>query len=204
MAAAQEAAKLGVKFVAGTPHGKVITLIFENNDVKGAVTADGKIWRADYTFLCAGASAGQFLDFHDQLRPTAWTLAHIPLEPQERAQYKNIPIIFNIEKGFFFEPEGKRGEIKICDEHPGYTNMVPSANGSSLLGIPFEKTQIPKESEMRIRELLKETMPQLVDRPFSFSRICWCADTPDREFIIDKHPQHPSLILGCGASGRGK
>ncbi|XRM42953.1 hypothetical protein ABZX51_006162 [Aspergillus tubingensis] len=202
VAAAREAQRLGVKFVAGSPAGRVITLIFENNDVKGAVTADGKIWRAEQTILCAGASAGQFLDFKDQLRPTAWTLVHIALKPQERAQYKNMPVIFNIEKGFFFEPDEERGEIKICDEHPGYTNMVRSQDGK-LQSLPFEKTQVPLESEKRVRALLRETVPQLADRPFSFARICWCADTANREFIIDRHPQHKSLILGCGASGRG-
>ncbi|GFF43934.1 L-pipecolate oxidase [Aspergillus udagawae] len=202
VAAAREAQRLGVKFVTGTPQGRVVTLIFENNDVKGAVTADGKIWRAERTFLCAGASAGQFLDFKNQLRPTAWTLVHIALKPEERALYKNIPVIFNIERGFFFEPDEERGEIKICDEHPGYTNMVQSANGT-VMSIPFEKTQIPKEAEARVRALLKETMPQLADRPFSFARICWCADTANREFLIDRHPQYHSLVLGCGASGRG-
>lgn len=202
VAAAKEAQRLGVKFVTGTPQGKVITLIFENNDVKGAVTADGNIWRAEQTFMCAGASAGQFLDFKQQLRPTAWTLVHIALSPEERPFYKNIPVIFNIEKGFFFEPDEENGEIKICDEHPGYTNMEKSADGTPQ-SIPFERTQVPKESEARVRALLSETMPQLANRPFSFARICWCADTPNREFIIDRHPHHPSLILGCGASGRG-
>ncbi|KAH8424858.1 NAD(P)/FAD-dependent oxidoreductase [Aspergillus melleus] len=202
VAAVREAQRLGVKFVTGSPEGKVITLIFENNDVKGAVTADGKIWRAEQTVLCAGASAGQFLDFKKQLRPTAWTLVHIQLKPEERALYKNIPVIFNIEKGFFFEPDEEHGEIKICDEHPGYTNMTESSDGD-MQSIPFEKTQVPLESEARVRALLSETLPQLADRPFSFARICWCADTANREFLIDRHPDHPSLILGCGASGRG-
>lgn len=204
VAAAREAQRLGARFIAGTPQGKVVTLIFENDDVKGAVTADGNIWTAHQTILCAGASANQFLDFKQQLRPTAWTIAHIALSPDERALYKNFPVIFNIEKGFFFEPDEERGEIKICDEHPGYTNMVKSANGATVQSIPFEKTQVPKASEARIRSLLSETMPQLANRPFSFARICWCADTANREFIIDRHPQRPSLVLGCGASGRGK
>ncbi|KAJ5115208.1 FAD dependent oxidoreductase [Penicillium alfredii] len=202
VAAAREAQRLGVTFVTGSPQGKVTSLIFEDKDVKGAVTADGKAWCATQTFLCAGASAGQLLDFKDQLRPTAWTLAHIKLEPEERARYKDLPVIFNIEKGFFFEPDGE-GEIKICDEHPGYTNISHSTDGS-VRSVPFEKTQIPKESEERVRNLLRETMPQLAERPFSFGRICWCADTANREFIIDRHPSHASLILGCGASGRGK
>lgn len=202
VAAAQEAQRLGVRFVTGAPQGKVITLIFENNDVKGAVTADGIIRRADQTILCAGANADQLLDFKQQLRPIAWTLVHITLTPEERELYKNIPVIFNIERGFFFEPN-RDGEIKICDEHPGYTNMVQSTDGS-FRSMPFEKTQVPKASDARVRALLSETMPQFASRPFSFARICWCADTANREFLIDRHPQHPSLILGCGASGRGK
>lgn len=203
VATAREAQRLGVKYVTGSPQGKVTSLIFESNDVRGAVTADGTTWRAEQTFLCAGANAGQFLDFKQQLRPTAWTLVHIALSPEERALYKNIPVIFNIEKGFFFEPDEQRGEIKICDEHPGYTNIEQSPDGSSQ-SLPFERTQVPKESEDRVRALLSETMPQLANRPFTFARVCWCADTPNREFIIDRHPQYPSLILGCGASGRGE
>ncbi|OJJ43947.1 hypothetical protein ASPZODRAFT_168787 [Penicilliopsis zonata CBS 506.65] len=201
-AAIREASRLGVRFVTGDPEGRVTKLLFEDDDVKGAVAADGTVWRATHTFLCAGAMADGLLDFKQQLRPTAWTLAHIQLELEERALYEGIPVIFNIEKGFFFEPDQERGEIKICDEHPGYTNTVHSADGS-VRSIPFERTQIPKESEERVRSLLRETMPQLADRPFSFARICWCADTPNREFIIDRHPEHPSLILGSGASGKG-
>ncbi|KAL1630894.1 hypothetical protein SLS54_000768 [Diplodia seriata] len=37
----------------------------------------------------------------------------------------------------------------------------------------------------------------------AFARICWCADTPNRSFIITKHPDHKSLLLGVGASGHG-
>lgn len=200
--AAREAQRLGAKFVRGNPQGKVITLIFENNDTRGAVTVDGKIWHAEQTILCAGVNAGQFLDFKQQLRPTAWTLVHIKLKPEERALCKNMPVIFNIEKGFCFEPNDS-GEIKICDEHPGYVNIVQFGDGL-VRTIPFEKTQVPKDSEVRVRALLRETMPQLADRPFSFGRVCWCADTANREFIIDRHPSHPSLILGSGASGRGE
>ena len=46
-------------------------------------------------------------------------------------------------------------------------------------------------------------MPQLADRPLTFARICWCADTPDRNFLISKHPEYASLVLACGGSGHG-
>lgn len=74
---------------------------------------------------------------------------------------------------------------------------------SQRSSIPFAKHQIPKEAEERARGFLRETMPHLAGRPFSFARICWCADTPNRAFLISKHPDYPSLVLGCGASGHG-
>ena len=32
---------------------------------------------------------------------------------------------------------------------------------------------------------------------------CMCTYTPDRDFVIDRHPDHPQVIFGCGFSGRG-
>lgn len=68
---------------------------------------------------------------------------------------------------------------------------------------PFVKHQISQEAEHRVRLFLRECMPHLEDRPFSFARICWCADTLDRNFLISKHPDYSSLVLGCGGSGHG-
>lgn len=54
-----------------------------------------------------------------------------------------------------------------------------------------------------MQNFLRETKPQLADRPFAFARICWCVDTPDRRFLIDTHLDHLSLVLGVGGSGYG-
>lgn len=206
--AAREAEKLGVKFITGSPQGSVTSLVFaepnRSGAVLGAATADGKEHLATRTILCAGATAPQLLDVKFQLRPTAWTLSHIKLTPEETKLYKDLPVLFNIEKGFFVEPDEDLHELKICDEHPGYTNFIPdptSPTGES--SVPFAKHQVPIEAEQRVRDFLKETMPQLADRPFSFARICWCADTPNRQFLIGSHPDHEHLILGIGGSGHG-
>ncbi|KEF56794.1 uncharacterized protein A1O9_06984 [Exophiala aquamarina CBS 119918] len=151
--AAREASRLGVTFITGPGAGNVWGLIYENSDVKGAITFDGTQHLADRTILCAGANAGRLLDMNDQLRPTAWTLAHIRMTPEEAQLYKNLPVLFNIELGFFKEPDEDNHELKICDEHPGYCN--------------------------------------------------WRPGTPNREFLISKHPNYPSLVLGVGGSGHG-
>lgn len=122
--AAREAERLGVNFITGSPQGSVTSLIYEDGDVLGIKTADGKEHRGDRTILAAGAGADALFDFKDQLRPTAWTLGHIKMSEDETKLYKNLPVLFNIEKGFFMEPDEDKHELKICDEHPGYCNWV--------------------------------------------------------------------------------
>lgn len=199
-----EAKRLGVKFIGGDPVGKVIGPVYDEKtkDIIGVETADDKKHLADRVILAAGAGADQFIDFKKQLRPTAWTLAHIRLSPTEAEHYRNLPVLFNADQGFFFEPDADNNEVKICDEHPGYCNWIYRPDGERR-SVPFARHEIPKESALRIRALLRDTMPQLADRPLCWARICWCADTVDRNFLIDYHPDHPSLLLACGASGRG-
>ncbi|PYH82861.1 fructosyl amine:oxygen oxidoreductase [Aspergillus uvarum CBS 121591] len=218
LAAITEAQRLGVRFIGGDPQGKVVRLLFSSSssasdhphragDVIGVETADGTHHHAAKVILAAGANADHFLDVQKQLRPTAWTLAHIRLSPAEAAAYRNLPVLFNADQGFFMEPDAEHHDLKICDEHPGYCNWVydnpADKPHSERRSVPFARHQIPLESEDRIRGLLRATLPQLADRPFAFARICWCADTVDRNFLIDYHPDHPSLLLAVGASGRG-
>jgi sarcosine oxidase/L-pipecolate oxidase len=197
-----EATRLGVEFVTGSPEGKVEALIYASDgSVTGARTADGTKHIADQTILAAGANSDLLLDFKKQLRPTAWTLAHLRLTVEESEKYRNLPVLYGVDRGFFIEPDEGKHEIKICDEHPGYCNFE-TVNGE-MRSVPFARHQIPKEAEMRMRRLLQETMPQFADRQFSFARLCWDADTVDRMFLIDRHPETKDLIVAVGGSGNG-
>lgn len=198
-----ESIRLGVRFITGSPHGQVENLLFEDGDVRGAKTADGTEHRADRTILSAGASAELFLDFENQIRPTAWTLGHIQMTPEEMKLYKDLPVLFNVNKGFFMEPDEGLHQLKICDEHPGYCNWVKNPGSDTPRSVPFAKHEVPLESERRMREFLRNTMPQLADRPLVHARVCWCADTRDRMFLITYHPRHPSLVVASGDCGSG-
>ena len=203
-AAGKEAERLGARLVCSSPHGEVTQLLFDDaGKVLGARTADGESHFADHTILCAGANAPQLLDLRDQLRPTAWTLVHIKMISDEARLYKNLPVLFNVERGFFMEPDEDNHEIKICDEHPGYCNWTKDPETGSTSSLPFARHAIPKVSEDGVRMFLRETMPHLASRPFSFARICWCADTPDRNYLITSHPEHEDLTLAVGGSGHG-
>lgn len=198
-----EAAKLGVHFVTGGPEGSVETLLY-SRDSKTAVgvrTADGRSHMANHTILAAGANSDRLLDFQNQLRPTAWTLAHIPLSAAEAPLYRDLPVLYAVDRGFFIEPDADTRELKLCDEHPGYIN--PVVQNGSLRSVPLARHQIPAAAESRMRLLLRDTMPQLADRAFSFARLCWDADTPDRRFLIARHPAIARLVVAVGGSGNG-
>ncbi|KAJ4365869.1 hypothetical protein N0V83_008491 [Neocucurbitaria cava] len=197
-----EAARLGVQFITSELEGEIQELIFFHDAVLGARTSDGVIHAANQTILAAGANSSALLDFKKQLRPTAWTLAHFPLSSEGAQLYKSLPVLYGVDRGFFIEPDIERHEMKICDEHPGYINPVIDSNGE-MHSVPFAQRQIPKEAETRMRRLLTETMPQFAERKFSSARICWDADTVDRIFLIDKHPELRNLVVAVGGSGNG-
>ena len=204
LSAYTEAERLGVNFITESPAGNVMSLEYDNGEVVGARTEDGVVHRADHIILAAGAGSDRLLDFKKQLRPTAWTLSHIRMSEEEAERYRNLPVLFNIAKGFFMEPDEKNLEMKICDEHPGYVNWVsdPLHDGEKR-SIPFAKHQIPLTAEARARDFLNDTMPHLANRPLAFARICWDADTVDRAFLIDRHPEYKRLLVAVGGSGNG-
>ncbi|KAL6247030.1 hypothetical protein RBB50_006337 [Rhinocladiella similis] len=202
-AAYNEACRLGVRFVTGESEGKVERLIYSDSDVLGALTSDGIEHRADRTVLCAGANSDRIFDFEKQLRPTAWTLAHIQMTDEEREKWKDLPVLFNVERGFFMEPTTGTGELKFVDEHPGYCNFIHDHSTNAERSVPIARQQIPIDAEARARQFLRETVPQIADRPFSFARVCWDSDTPDRIFLIDRHPKYPRLVVAVGGSGMG-
>ncbi|KAI0406485.1 fructosyl-amino acid oxidase [Xylaria palmicola] len=226
VAAKREAERLGVQFITGRG-GLVTELLFSDEgrgdekagdekrgSLQGVKSADGAIHHAHTTVLANGANADGLLDLEQQLRPTAWTLAHMEMKPEEAGLYRDLPVLFNIEKGFFMEPSAETRELKICDEHPGYINPgyrapapgegAPGRDDGVIVGSrPFARRQIPLEAEERVRAFLEETMPHLAARPFSFARICWDADTVDRMPLIDWYASGRGgrLLLAVGGSG---
>ncbi|KAF2835888.1 fructosyl amine:oxygen oxidoreductase [Patellaria atrata CBS 101060] len=209
-----ECARLGVRFVTG-PKGKVVKLVVRDNgdgkgdDVMGVETADGVVRFVQTTILTAGANADALLDFERQLRPTAWTIAHVGLTAEEALRLRDMPVPYNCERGFFIEPSFETHELKVCDEHPGYINLEVDVEIAMEKGelwersVPVQKDKIPVESARAVRELLNLTLPDFAHRPFTHTRLCWDADTADRRYLITRHPKYPSLVLGVGGSGHG-
>lgn len=202
---------MGVQFICDPVKGKVSQLVSEDSgDIKGALTEDGTRHVAHTTILSAGASSSLLLDFEDQLRPTAWTLAHIGLTKAEvdSGAYNELPVLYGVDRGFFISPPKSEiiagtAELKVCNEHPGFINLVSDPSTGKTIPVPLQRNAIPLTAAKDMREFLRATAPQIAERPLLRPRLCWDADTPDRLFLLSQHPRHPSLLVAAGGSGNG-
>lgn len=193
ISAYHEARRLGVVFVFGAD-GDIVELGRRHGAVSSITAASGAKYSVLHVILSAGANAVSVLDFHRQLESKCFTLAHIKVSDEEARAFRNLPVVFNSERGFFFEPD-ENNEIKICNEFPGFTRLV---DGTS---VPLYKDEIPAEAAEAIRAYLRDTMPTLASRPFVKTRICWCTDSPDRQLILCTHPELSNLTVASGDSG---
>lgn len=61
---------------------------------------------------------------------------------------------------------------------------------------------VSRSDEDECRAFLHRHLP-LVNGPLKHGKVCLYTVTPDRHFIIDRHPHHANVALACGFSGHG-
>lgn len=110
----------------------------------------------------------------------------------------------NYDIGFFFEPNDK-GLIKLLNETPGFTYKQTLPDGRET-SIPRSHAQNPTDTIPTMcidamRVLLSKTLPRFQSRDLLAPKVCWCADTMDREWLLTPHPVHERLVMGTGDSG---
>lgn len=186
---------------------------------EGVRTREGEELRADQTILAAGAWSGVLIDLRGRAVATGQPLAYIDISEKEQDEMGKRPTIMNMSRGMFVIPP-RKCELKVARHGFGYRNLknVPAtwkvkrsgtSNGigendnedSVEISVPEVNVRIPKEAEMACREALREVIPEMADREFARTRICWYCDTADGNFIISHHPEHKNLFVATGGSG---
>ncbi|KAK8233930.1 putative sarcosine oxidase [Phyllosticta capitalensis] len=206
-----EAAKLGVKFIGG-PSGQMTSLALSpSNELLGITVASGETHTASHYILCTGAASPGILPslLSPHLWSKCWTLGHLECSDPELAAFAGCPVVDNRELGFFFEPDPETRRIKICNEFQGYQYRVSrrGEDGKTVdTSVPYYASEhpdeaIPAEALAGMRRLVDAVLPQFSGRPIVGTSICWCTDTADRHFLIDRHPQFPQMLLATGDSG---
>ncbi len=209
--------------------GSVSELTFSSRDqaprVTGARLVSGDWVSADLTVLAAGAWSGKLLDLRGRVQATAQTLAYIQLEAEELKGWESTPAIFNLSDGFFMVPPTPDGILKIARHAHGWRNEIKIPHPEAAAHTyntgrfecdaePFIYTSLPTSdfdtlppsSIGPLRAFLAELFPALAARlhqkPFSSTRVCWYADTPTGDFLVDWAPHYGrSLFVATGGSG---
>lgn len=203
-AMAKAAQALGVKYVSGHD-GWVRKLLYNaEGSCIGAETANGTRHYADMVVVSAGAASPELLDFEDQLVGKGHVVGHIQLTPEEAEKYATLKIVDHFEQGIIFPPN-RDGIIKVAT-----VNFVTNKQNSKMPGVSLPRYRqdnprddIPKTVEREIRQWLREFVPDLADREWVETRICWDTDTKDLHFLIDSHPKVKGLYLATGGSAHG-
>ncbi|KAI0897659.1 FAD dependent oxidoreductase [Annulohypoxylon nitens] len=200
----------GVKFFLGKISGAVEAIVYDQTPngkkSRGVKTKDGKFHAAALVIVAAGAAAASLIpEVGQSVVAKSWSVAHVHLTDEETSALRGIPVVYARDLGFFFEPDPKTNLLKLCPMGAGFVNtnkdtgvsIPPESRGASL-------DFLPEEDEAKLRELLRQTLPSLADRPFVKRSLCWFADTSDSDFIVDYLPgTSDSVVVFSGDSGHG-
>ncbi|KAK7691746.1 hypothetical protein QCA50_005146 [Cerrena zonata] len=94
-----------------------------------------------------------------------------------------------------------------CSGHT-FTQAPPSDSSHRQVSTPRTSLshgenglRIPKDVLQTIRSNLRSVYPELAEKPFSGTRMCWYTDSPDDDWIISRHPTDQGLVLATSGSG---
>jgi sarcosine oxidase/L-pipecolate oxidase len=203
---------LGVSFVSGRA-GTVVKLESDaERKIKAARTLQGTVIRGDLFILAAGAWASSLVPFYNSTISTGQVLGYMRLTDDEMERLQDLPICINFATGWFnFPPHPDTKMLKVAIHGWGYTRsptafektQVQHPVSSLPLVAPRERQNFaPKDGVKRLRDGLREILPELADRPFDRLALCWYTDTPTGDFIMDFHPDYRNLFIAGGGSGQ--
>ncbi|KIJ27450.1 hypothetical protein M422DRAFT_37755 [Sphaerobolus stellatus SS14] len=177
-------------------------------DGQGVKLSDGTEVKAELVVIATGSwtpSTFGSLGLSDRVSATGQCIATIQLAPEEAEIYKDVPIVLDYTNGFCMFPPNPENIVKV-GFYAGFTNLQDQVEGRSV-SIPRtflthdNGGAIPKHIVQEMRGSIADTYPELGKKPFSGTRLCWYADTPDSDWLIDFHPDYPSVLFATGGSG---
>ncbi|XP_038060270.1 peroxisomal sarcosine oxidase-like [Patiria miniata] len=156
-------------------------------------------------------SRGRYTAKSVVLTPGAWAtkmLRPLGIDPPLKVTQINVCYWPERQPGEFFNYpcfyylSGKYETYGLpCDEHSGLFKVC-NHQGDDLQE-PGQQNQAQYSHQMdKLKTFIREHVPGLKPEP-SFVENCMYTNTPDDEIILDRHPDHPNIVIGCGFSGHG-
>lgn len=207
-----ECLELGVSMLFGLA-GTVVGLETASGEIRGLQTASGNLVEGDTFVMSAGAWTSNLVQMYNSTLSTAQVVAYMKLTDSEMLKYKDLPIYMNFSTGWFnLPPHQDTQMLKMAVHGWGYTRALTNeekeagdtkASSSPPLGRRPERPNfVPSDGEERLRQGLREMLPELANRPFERVIMCWYTDSPSRDFIMDYHPDYENLFIAGAGSGQ--
>jgi sarcosine oxidase/L-pipecolate oxidase len=195
----------GGKVISGK---SVVKLLRQNDRTSGVQFADGTTFDASLVVLATGSwTASSFPDLNlgDKCVATGQSLATIQLTPQEAEIYRDCPVVLDFAAEFYTFPPNEDNIVKFAIHDSGFTHCpVPGNTISSPRTVsshPQDGLRIPKTRVQELRKRLRRVYPDLAEKPFTSTRLCWYTDSPGDDWVIGYYPSDPSLMMATGGSG---
>ncbi len=106
---------------------------------------------------------------------------------------------------FFAHMNGSYGEMPygIPHEDPNIGVKITTFYGWNTVNSPEDVDYTPSEQWTKtIRDFAREYIPGAAG-PLISTRRCLYTVTPDKDFVVDHHPEFPQVVIGAGFSGHG-
>ena len=186
----REAERLGAAVRSGEP---VASWRADGNGVE-VVTAKGR-YKAAKLVLTAGPWAGGLLARHG---------ARLTVMRQVPMWFgTSDPRLFRRDVFPVFITESPHGDVYGLPAIDGNGLKVARHYGAPELAGPsaIDRT-VTDADEAPVRRFLREHIPA-ADGPRRRASVCIYTLTPDRHFVIDRHPDHANIAVAAGFSGHG-
>lgn len=168
----------------------------ENSPLRGVVLSDGSLLKADRFVFACGPWLGKLFPkaIGDRLQATKQDIFFFGAPAgDDRFCDTHLPVWADHRGRFRYGIPGRdRRGFKIADDTRGPT-FDPT----------FGERVASPETLKDIREYVGFRFPALKDAPLVETRVCQYEQTPDGDFIVDRHPSNENVWLLGGGSGHG-
>jgi sarcosine oxidase len=94
----------------------------------------------------------------------------------------------------------------LCYGFPRFPRGVKSSimHAGELTESPADVRRTIDANEVEaLRTALRPILPGLAEAPVLETSVCLFTNTPDHDFIVDFHPEHPNVLISSPCSGHG-
>ncbi|KAM0199053.1 hypothetical protein ACHAPI_003498 [Fusarium lateritium] len=206
---AMECSLAGVSFVTGSK-GRAVSLRYSGHKVTGVNVAEGEPISAAQVILSTGAWSNRLLPISHASSGSGQPVGFVRLTPEEAEKLADMPVIINLSTGvFIFPPTPKTHILKIARHGYGWATEIrvtdPLGQSRAVSTPKYENNAaanyLPEDAQEALREGLQQLVPEIGDREWLRTRLCWYSDTPEGDFIVDYHPVREGLFLATGGAG---